>query len=97
MVGELVSERPGHLRLQLVGVAPKVADERVLEDDDPIMEVVLRDRVALVEAVGAAATAPVRDHNGDVLERSMELERKVIDRRADERLEVLVVGRVEQL
>ena len=43
------------LRLEQLRVVPEVAQQRVPEDHDPVVEVVLRDRVTLIEAVGAAA------------------------------------------
>ena len=58
----------------------EVAQERVAEDHDPVVEVVLGDRVALVEAVGALAPAAVGDDDRDVLERPVELQRQLVDR-----------------
>ena len=52
----------------------EVAQQRVAEDHDAVVEVVLRDGVALVEAVGALAPAAVGDDDRDVLERAVELE-----------------------
>ena len=91
MVGELVTDGARHLRLEQLGVAAEVAQQRVLEDHDPVVKVVLRDRVALVEPIRAVATAAVGDDDRDVLERAVELERQVIDRGANERLEVLII------
>ena len=75
------------------GSWPKSRTQRVAEDHDPVVEVVVRDGVALVEAVRALAPAAVGDDDRDVLERAVELERQIVDRRAHERLEVLLVVR----
>src|ERR1700733_7827149 len=61
MVGELVAHGPGHLSAQEVRVVSEIPYQGVAEDHDPIVEVVLRHRVALVEAVGAPAIAAVGD------------------------------------
>ena len=81
MVGELVADGARDLRPEQLGVVAEVAQQRVAEDHDPVVEVVLGDRVALVEAVRAPAPAAVGDDDRDVLERAVELERQVVDRR----------------
>src|SRR5436305_5209870 len=89
VVGQLVAHRPCDLGLQEIRVVAEVAQQRVAEDDDPVVEVVTRDRVPLVETVGALSAPAVGDDHGDVLERAVELEREVVERGTDERAEVL--------
>ena len=96
MVGELVADRAGHLRAQLVRVVAEVAHERVAEDDDAVVVVVARHGVALVEAVGALPPPAVGDHDGDVVERAQEQVRQVVERLAHQLLEVVGVARVER-
>ena len=87
MVGELVAHGARDLLAQQLRVVTEVAHQRVAEDHDPVVEVVLGDRVALVEAVGAARPRPcapraaVGDDDRHVLERAVELEREIVDRR----------------
>src|SRR3954452_2256080 len=82
VVGELVADGLGDLGAERGGVAAEVAHERVAVDDDAVGHVVARHAVAVVEPVGAAAPAAVRDHHGDGLERAVELERQVVERAA---------------
>src|SRR3954449_755714 len=89
MVGQLVADGPGHLRAQLVRVVPEVAQQGVAEDDDAVGVVVARDRVALVHAVGAVAAPLVGEDHGDVLERAQQQVGQVVERLADQLLEVL--------
>src|SRR5947209_11150121 len=97
MVGELVADGARDLRLQQLRVVPEVAQQGVAEDHDPVVEVVARNRVALVEAVGAPTATPVGDDEGDVLERTVELEREIVEGRADERPEVILLIGVEEV
>ena len=71
------------------GSCAEVAQQRVAEDDDPVRVVVARRRVALVEAVGAVAAALVGDHDRDVVERAQQQVGQVVERLADELLEVV--------
>ena len=60
VVRQLVADGARDLVAQQVGIVPEVAQQRVAEDDDPVRVVVARDRVALVEPVGAVARGPCR-------------------------------------
>ena len=70
MVRQLVAHRARHLRAQQVGVMPEVPQQRVAEDDDPVVVVVVGDGVALVEAVRAGLSALVGDDDRNAVERS---------------------------
>src|SRR5690349_18369958 len=92
-MGELVAKGARDLRLEQLRVVPEVARERVAEDHDAVVEVVLGHRVSLVEAVGAAAPAALGDDDGHMLERAVELQRQLVDRGPDKTAEVpLVIG-----
>jgi L-histidine N-alpha-methyltransferase len=103
VVGDLVSNGPGHLGAEQLRVVPEVAHQRVAEDDDALVEVIVGDRVALVEPVGAAPSRPaeadgravVGHDDRNVLERAMEFQRQLVERGPDERLEVLILVEVE--
>ena len=82
MVGEFVADGTGDLCPEQIGVVSEVPQQRVAEDHDPVVEEVLSHGVALVEAVCAPATTAIGDDDRDMLERSVELERKVVDRPA---------------
>src|SRR5450755_2065079 len=97
VVGELVAHGPCHLGFELLGIMSEVAQQRVAEDHNPVVEEVAGDRIALVEAVGATTPSPVGDDDRDVLERAMELERQLVDGGADERTEVLLVVQIDQV
>src|SRR3954451_21092236 len=96
MVGQLVTDRPGHLRAQLVRVVAEVAQQGVAEDDDAVGVVVARDRVALVHAVGPVAAPLVGDDHGDVLERAQQQVGQVVERLADQLLEVLGIAGIQR-
>src|ERR1039458_2547123 len=49
----IVTHRTRHLRLEQLRIVPEIPQQRVTEDDDPVMEEVPGDRVTLVEAVRA--------------------------------------------
>ena len=74
---------------------PEVAQQRVAEDDDPVVVVVAGDGVALVEPVGAGLAALVGDHDRHAIERLVQQVRQVVERVAHELLEVDRVVRVE--
>src|SRR3954471_2206406 len=95
MVRQLVADRARDLRAQQVGIVPEVAQERVAEDHDPVVVVVARDRVALIEAVRARLAALVGDHHRNAVERLDQQVREVVQRLAHERLEIVGVVRVE--
>ena len=95
VVSELVAHGAGDLGAELVGIVAEVAQQRVAEDHDAVAVVVARDGVALVEAVGAVAPPLVGDHDGDVVERGDQQVGQVVERLADQLLEVRGVARVE--
>src|ERR1035437_10454378 len=96
-MGELVTHRTRHLRLEQLRIVPEIPQQRVTEDHDPVMEEVPGARVTLVEAVRAPAPTAVGDHDRHVLQCAVELERQLVDRGAHERAEVLVLGRCKQV
>jgi hypothetical protein len=96
-VGELVAHRDRDLLAQHVRVVAEVAPQRVAVDDDPVRHVVARDAVAVVQPVRAGAAAVVGDHHGHVaLQRALQQVGQLVERLADELLEVRVVERVER-
>ena len=95
MVRQLVAHRAGDLVAQQVRVVPEVPQQRVAEDDDPVVVVVAGDRVALVEPVGAGLPALVGDDDRDAVERLDQQVGQVVQRLAHERVEVVAVVRVE--
>ena len=97
VVGQLVAHRARHLVAQPLRVVAEVAQQRVAEDHDPVVEEVVGDGVALVEPVCPPLATAVVDDDRDVLQRAVKLEREVVDRRAHERLEVVLVVGVEEL
>src|SRR5690349_22009324 len=78
VMSELVAHGAGDLRLEELGVVAEVTQQRVAEDHDAVVEVVVGDGVSLVEAVGALAASALRDDHRDVLERTMKLEGQVV-------------------
>src|SRR4051812_3943550 len=97
VVGQLVADGPGHLGAQEVRIVSEVAPQRVAVDDDPVRHVVAGRAVAVVEAVGAAPATAVGDHDRDVvvLDEGAEQVGQLVQRVADELLEVVVVVGVE--
>ena len=79
----------------MLGVVAEVAAQGVAEDHDAVVSVVAGGAVALVEAIGAGPAAAVGDHDGDVRQCVSQQVGQVVERVADELLEVLVIERVE--
>ena len=80
------------LRLEQLRVVAEVTHQRVPEDHDPVVEVVAGRPCRPGRArTRAGVPAAVGDDDRDVLERAVELQRQLVERRADERLEVLLV------
>src|SRR3954447_21485082 len=88
MVRKLVAKRALDLVSQQVGVVAEVALERVLVEDYPVLEVLARDRVAVVAAVRVHLGALPRDDDRNVLEHALELGWQLVDRVGNEQLEL---------
>src|SRR5436190_23941023 len=88
MMRQLVPEGALDLAAEQLLIEAEVALERVLVEHDAVLEVLARDRVAVVVAVRAVLGAALGDHYGRRLQKHLELDGQPVDRVGYEQLEL---------
>jgi len=83
-----MAQRALDLACEQIAVVPEVALERVLVEDDLVLETVTGHAVPEVLAVGPVLAAELRDDDGDRLQQPLQLLRQGVDRVCDQRLEL---------
>ena len=78
MVGDLVPQRALDLGPQKFRIAPEVALDRVLVEDDPVLAIPVHDRAAVVVPVRAELGSVVGDHDRHRPEDVLELLRQAV-------------------
>ena len=96
VVTNLVPHRRDHLLTQPVGIVAKVANERVAENQDLVWYATPADEGDAtqpptdVHAVRVVLATAIGDDDRHVLQHSLELERQLVERRANDVLKLLL-------
>src|SRR5438132_4832765 len=88
VVGDLVPQCALDLGPQKFRIAPEVALDRVLVEDDPVLAIPVHDRAAVVVPVRAELGSVVGDHDRHRPEDVLELLRQAVDRVSNQLVEL---------